>query len=43
MQIDLVTLELVAGRVPADVLREVMAWLHVNQATLIEEWQAWQQ
>jgi hypothetical protein len=40
---DLVSLELVAGRVPVDVLREVMAWLKANQAALIEEWQTWQQ
>jgi hypothetical protein len=40
---DLVSLELVAGRVPVDVLREVMAWLKENQTALIEEWQTWQQ
>lgn len=40
---DLVSLELVAGRVPADVLREVTAWLKDHQVALIEEWQTWQQ
>jgi hypothetical protein len=40
---DLDSLELVSGRVPVDVLREVMVWLKENQAALIEEWQIWQQ
>jgi hypothetical protein len=40
---DLVSLELVAGSVPADVLHEVVAWLKENQVALIEEWQTWQQ
>ena len=39
---DLATLALVAGSVPADLKNEVLAWLHDNQAALIEEWKTWQ-
>ena len=39
---DLATLSLVAGIVPAGVLAEVIAWLHIHQADLIEEWKTWQ-
>jgi hypothetical protein len=39
---DLATLSLVAGSVPAGLLAEVMAWLRINQAELIEEWKSWQ-
>jgi hypothetical protein len=40
--IDLASLRVVAGRMPADLKREVMAWLRANQAELIEEWKSWQ-
>jgi hypothetical protein len=39
---DLVTLELVTGNVPRDLLREVKSWLVANQSELIEEWKIWQ-
>ena len=39
---DLVTLELVTGNVPRDLLREVKSWLVANQSDLIEEWKTWQ-
>lgn len=41
-KLDLATLALVAGSVPAGVLAEVTAWLQVNQAALIKEWKSWQ-
>ncbi len=40
---DLVSLELVGGDVPRELLREVKQWLVVHQAELIEEWKQWQQ
>jgi hypothetical protein len=40
---DLISLELVAGEVPRDLLREVKQWLVVHQVELIEEWKQWQQ
>jgi hypothetical protein len=39
---DLVTLEVVSGSVPRDLLRELKNWLIANQSELIEEWKAWQ-
>lgn len=39
---DLTTLQLVAGSLPADLLREVTNWLRDNQTDLIEEWTTWQ-
>lgn len=39
---DLVTLELVAGWVPAELKQEVLAWLCQHQAELIEDWKKWQ-
>lgn len=39
---DLVTLELVAGWVPAELKQEVLAWLRQHQAELIEDWKKWQ-
>ena len=41
-RIDLASLRVVAGRIPANLKREVMAWLRAHQAELIEEWQSWQ-
>jgi hypothetical protein len=42
VKIDLASLRIVAGRMPMDLKREVMAWLHAHQAELIEEWKSWQ-
>jgi len=42
VKIDLTRLRIVAGRIPIDLKREVMAWLHARQADLIEEWKSWQ-
>jgi len=42
-KIDLATLQVVAGNIPANLKKEVIAWLTENQATLIEEWKKWQQ
>jgi hypothetical protein len=42
VKIDLTSLRIVAGRMPIDLKREVMAWLHAHQADLIEEWKTWQ-
>jgi hypothetical protein len=39
---DLITLNLIAGDVPADLKKEVQAWLIENQLELIKEWQQWQ-
>jgi len=39
---DLVTLQLVSGKVSGDLLSEVMIWLKANQNGLIEEWRKWQ-
>lgn len=42
VKIDLTSLRIVAGSMPMDLKREVMAWLHAHQADLIEEWKSWQ-
>ena len=42
VKIDLASLRVVAGRMPMDLKREVMAWLRAHQADLIEEWKSWQ-
>jgi hypothetical protein len=42
VKIDLTSLRIVAGRMPIDLKREVMAWLNTHQADLIEEWKSWQ-
>ncbi|MGD0959483.1 MAG: DUF4160 domain-containing protein [Methylomonas sp.] len=42
-RIDLVDLRVVAGSIPADLKKEVMAWLTENRNDLIEEWQTWRQ
>ncbi|OFW26717.1 MAG: hypothetical protein A3H27_04655 [Acidobacteria bacterium RIFCSPLOWO2_02_FULL_59_13] len=42
VKIDLTSLRIVAGSMPMDLKREVMAWLHAHQAELIEEWKSWQ-
>ena len=42
VKIDLASLRIVAGRLPMDLKREVMAWLHAHQAELIVEWKSWQ-
>ena len=42
VKIDLTSLRIVAGRMPIDLKREVMAWLYAHQADLIEEWKSWQ-
>ncbi len=39
---DLMTLNLVAGSVPAELKQEVLTWLREHQAELIEEWKSWQ-
>ena len=41
-RIDLASLRVVAGSIPANLKREVMAWLRAHQAELIEEWKSWQ-
>ena len=41
-RIDLVDLKVVAGAIPADLKKEVMAWLIENQNDLIAEWKTWQ-
>ena len=41
-RIDLASLRVVAGRISANLKREVMAWLRAHQAELIEEWKSWQ-
>jgi hypothetical protein len=43
VRIDLATLRVVAGSMPADLKREVVAWLRAHRAELIEEWKSWQQ
>jgi len=40
-RIDLPTLEVVEGRIPAALWKEVLAWLRDNQAELIKEWEQW--
>lgn len=42
VRIDLASLRIVAGILPKDLKREVMAWLRAHQAELIEEWKSWQ-
>ena len=42
VKIDLASLRIVAGKMPMDLKREVMAWLKAHQADLIEEWKSWQ-
>ncbi len=42
VKIDLTSLRIVAGRMPIDLKREVMAWLNAHRADLIEEWKSWQ-
>ena len=42
VRIDLASLRVVAGVLPKDLKREVMAWLRAHQAELIEEWKSWQ-
>jgi hypothetical protein len=39
---DLVTLELVAGTLSADLKTEVLVWLKANQQSLMKEWKKWQ-
>ena len=41
-RIDLARLRIVAGSLPKDLKREVMAWLRAHQAELIEDWKSWQ-
>ena len=42
VRIDLASLRVVAGILPRDLKREVMAWLRAHQAELIKEWKSWQ-
>jgi hypothetical protein len=42
VRIDLASLRIVAGSLPKDLKREVMAWLRAHQVELIEEWKSWQ-
>lgn len=42
VKIDLASLRIVAGSMPMDLKREVMAWLRAHKADLIEEWKSWQ-
>ena len=42
VRIDLASLRVVARTMPADLKREVMAWLREHRAELIEEWKSWQ-
>ena len=42
VKIDLASLRIVAGSMPAELKSEVMAWLRAHQAELIEEWKSWQ-
>ncbi len=42
VRIDLASLRIVAGSMPMDLKREVMAWLRAHQAELIKEWKSWQ-
>ncbi len=41
-RIDLANLRVVAGSIPTNLKREVMAWLRAHQVELIEEWKSWQ-
>ena len=38
---DLVTLEVVAGKIPADLKKEALNWLVQHQSELIKEWNKW--
>lgn len=40
-KIDLLTLKVVAGEVPAGLWLEVLEWLNLNQAELMKEWKKW--
>ena len=42
-KIDLLTLKIVAGTIPANLKKEVMAWLQENPDTMIKEWKRCQQ
>ena len=42
VRIDLASLRVVGGSMPADLKVEVMAWLRAHQADLIKEWKSWQ-
>jgi hypothetical protein len=42
VKFDLLTLQVVAGAIPADLKKEVLTWLTEHQASLIEEWKKWQ-
>ncbi len=37
-KIDLRTLNIIAGVIPANLRKEVLAWLQENQTSMIEEW-----
>jgi hypothetical protein len=39
--IDLETLTVIEGRWPADLAREVLAWIVEHQLELIAEWRKW--
>lgn len=42
VRIDLASLQIVAGTMPAALKREVMAWLREHRVELIKEWKSWQ-
>lgn len=42
-KIDLATLKIVAGAIPASLKKEVLIWLQENQIHMIEEWKRCQQ
>ena len=42
-RIDLLSLQVVAGSIPANLKAEVMVWLAQNRNDLIAEWKSWQQ
>lgn len=42
VRIDLASLRIEAGSMPADLKREVINWLRAHQAELIKEWKSWQ-
>ena len=42
-KIDLLTLEIVAGAIPSNLKKEVLAWLQENQTDMIKEWKKCQQ
>ncbi|UVJ42685.1 DUF4160 domain-containing protein [Pseudomonas sp. LS1212] len=41
VMISLEVVEVVAGRAPAAVLNEALAWVQANQAELLKEWKKW--